>query len=768
MPHSKGMRLRVNGIVQGVGFRPFIWRLATELKLTGRVYNDAGGVIIELNCNEAQAGEFAEVISQQLPPLARIDAMHHEPLDLPLFSSFEIDVSQSGIVTTGCAPDAATCPDCLTELNQPGDRRYQYPFINCTNCGPRLSIIRQIPYDRASTTMAKFTLCAACQQEYDNPADRRFHAQPNACPDCGPYCWLEAPDGELVASESPFHTLGDALRNGLIVAIKGIGGVHLACDATNEQAVKRLRERKQRPDKALALMAANIEAIRQFARVNEKDETLLAHSAAPVVLLSTQEKTDQLRAIAPSVAPDNTKIGVMLPYSPVHHLLLAEVDFPLVMTSGNRSGEPQAITNEAARSQLSDIADLLLLHNRPIHNRLDDSVVVAGKQGTQILRRARGYAPTSLPLPPGFPAGQALIALGGQLKNTLCLVKGRRAVITQHLGDLHDASTFDEYLHTLQLYRELYDNSAEHYVCDMHPEYLSTKHGVSLEEQGNHLTRVQHHHAHIAACLGDNEYPLAGEAVLGICLDGTGFGTDETLWGGEFLYGSYAEMRRVASLLPVSLIGGAQAIKSPWRSLYAQLRQCFSAGQLAEMTDICPQFADPMCNSFEKMLTMQLNCPLSSSAGRLFDAVAAALGCAPAQITYEGQAAIRLESLAMTCHEDVKPYHLNIIDNHIVPQAMWQQIVADLRQGRNKAAMAMAFHKGLVIALSEMTLKLKAACDFTTVVLSGGVMQNLLLGEALQDTLQASDFKVLKHQQLPANDGGIAFGQALVALAKNQ
>ena len=283
MPHSKGMRLRVNGIVQGVGFRPFIWRLATELKLTGRVYNDAGGVIIDLNCNEAQAGEFAEMMSQQLPPLARIDAMHHEPLDLPLFSSFEIDISQSGIVTTGCAPDAATCPDCLTELWQPGDRRYQYPFINCTNCGPRLSIIRQIPYDRASTTMVEFTLCAACQQEYDNPADRRFHAQPNACPDCGPHCWLETPGGEPVASETPFQALGEALRDGQIVAIKGIGGVHLACDATNEQAVKRLRERKQRPHKALALMASNIEAIRQFARVNEQDEALLTHPAAPVM-----------------------------------------------------------------------------------------------------------------------------------------------------------------------------------------------------------------------------------------------------------------------------------------------------------------------------------------------------------------------------------------------------------------------------------------------------------------------------------------------------
>lgn len=767
MSGSNGVRLRVSGIVQGVGFRPFVWRLATDLQLTGRVFNDANGVTIELNCGEQTALEFVDLMAQQLPPLARIDATHLEATNLPPFTTFEIDVSQSGTVTTGCAPDAATCPDCLAELNEAGDRRFGYPFINCTNCGPRLSIIRKIPYDRAATTMANFTLCVACQEEYQNPADRRFHAQPNACPECGPHCWLEAPDGSKVATETPFQVIRDALRQGLIVAVKGIGGVHLACDATNDEAVKRLRERKQRPHKALALMAKSIGAVRDFATVTEQDEALLTHPAAPVVLLSRAANASNQHRIAASVAPDNARIGVMLPYSPVHHLLMAALDFPLVMTSGNRSGEPQAITNEAARDQLNNIADLQLLHNRPIHNRLDDSVVVAGDAGSQVLRRARGYAPTSMPLPEGFTAGQPLIALGGQLKSTLCLVKENRAVVTQHLGDLHDASTFDEYLHTLKLYRGLYDNAATHYVCDLHPEYLSTKQGVSLEEQGNSLTRVQHHHAHIAACLGDNQYPLNGDAVLGICLDGTGFGTDETLWGGEFLYGGYAAMSRVASLAPVPLIGGAQAIRAPWRSLYAQLRQSFSAEQVAQMTNICPQFADPMCKSFEKMLAMQINCPMTSSAGRLFDAMAVVLGCTPLQITYEGQAAISLETLAMTCQEAVEPYPLEIKDNQLIPASMWQQVVADVREGRCKAAMALAFHKGLVTALTRMTVQLGRSYRFNTVVLSGGVMQNLLLSEPLNRALLVAGFEVLRHQQLPANDGGIAFGQALVALAKS-
>lgn len=774
MSHTNGMCLSVSGIVQGVGFRPFIWRLATEEQLTGQVFNDASGVKIELCCDADRASLFAQRISAELPPLARIDAIRIAPCLVSSAPGFNIVTSQAGSVTTGCAPDAATCADCLMELNNPQDRRYQYPFINCTNCGPRLSIIREIPYDRATTTMAAFALCQACEQEYLDPENRRFHAQPNACPDCGPQCWLETPDGEVLQCDSPFIRLAQSIQRGEIIAIKGIGGVHLACDATNNEAVMRLRLRKQRPHKALALMACDVDMITRYALVTPADRTLLEHPAAPVVLLPREESwqsvTEAGLAIAPAVAPDTGRLGFMLPYSPLHHLLLGYCKLPLVMTSGNRSGEPQAITNDEARQQLQGIADLLLLHNRSIQNRLDDSVVMAGASArpcAQVVRRARGFAPTSLPLPPGFSAAAPLIALGGQLKSTLCLVKEERAVVSQHLGDLHDASTYDQYLHTLALYEDLYDISSQHYVCDLHPEYLSGKYAVSLEELGRQVKKVQHHHAHVAACLGDNQYPLNGAAVLGICLDGTGYGSDHTLWGGEFLYGSYASMERLASLTPVALIGGAQAIRSPWRSLYAQLRQFTSAEEMALLADICPQLASPMCRSFEKMLAMQLNTPLSSSAGRLFDAVAAALGCAAETISYEGQAAIQLEALALQCEVPVEPYRFTLTDRHINTVVMWQQLLNDLSRGRGRSEIALAFHKGLVAALTALTEQLKQTWPFSTVVLSGGVMQNQLLVGPLTAALETSGFHVLTHQQLPANDGGISFGQALIALAQS-
>ncbi|GGF65185.1 carbamoyltransferase HypF [Alteromonas lipolytica] len=761
---QNGVRLSVSGIVQGVGFRPFIWRIATESGLNGQVFNDAAGVKIDLLCSEETARQFARQISESLPALARIDEITLEKVAVSKVNGFHIVTSRSGNVTTGCAPDAATCAECLAELLDPQGRRYQYPFINCTNCGPRLSIIRQIPYDRASTTMADFALCAACQAEYTNPADRRFHAQPNACAECGPHCWLELPGREKVASDSPFAELARVVKSGGIIAVKGIGGVHLACDATNEQAVTQLRERKQRPDKALALMAKDMSMIARYASVSPQDEALLTSPAAPVVLLYPHQTAKSV--IASGIAPDTALLGFMLPYSPVHYLLMDHLDVPLVMTSGNRSGMPQAITNDDAREQLADIADLMLLHDRPIHNRLDDSVVMSGPDSPQVLRRARGYAPTSLPLPPGFTDSEPLIALGGQLKSTLCLINNNRAIVTQHLGDLHDASTFEQYLHTLSLYQQLYAITPTRYSCDTHPEYIATKHAVSLEEQGHKVVRVQHHHAHIAACLGDNRYPLDGPAVLGICLDGTGYGEDETLWGGEFLIGGYAGMQRVASLMPVALIGGAQAIRSPWRSLYAQLRRVVSAAEMASLADICPQLASPMCKSFEKMLSMQLNSPLSSSAGRLFDAVAAALGCAPEHISYEGQAAIKLETLAAECHSEVTPYRFTLTQNHIEPASFWPQIIADLRRGRSRAEMALAFHLGFAAALVEMTHRLAERYAFATVVLSGGVMQNQLLNAQLTQALNGAGFKVLTHQQLPANDGGISYGQALVTLAR--
>lgn len=766
-------------MVQGVGFRPFVWQLAKDMALAGQVFNDAAGVTIEILANAKITERFAARLCDEHPPLAVIESVTTEPASFTEFSGFHIVPSRTGEVSTGCAPDSATCSDCLSELHNSSDRRYGYPFINCTNCGPRLSIIKHIPYDRASTTMAEFDLCDACQREYDNPADRRFHAQPNACPDCGPQCVLESPDGTVIKTSDPFAVLATAIKDGKIVAVKGIGGVHLVCDATNEQAVQQLRARKHRPGKALALMAQSTVAIKHYAIVSEHAEAMLSSPAAPVVLMP-KRISDPLShpivpsivpsippAIAPSVAPDTAMLGFMLPYSPVHWLLMAHLDVPVVMTSGNRSGSPQAITNHDAREQLQDIADLLLLHNRPIHNRLDDSVVLADIKGVQLFRRARGYAPTSLPLPPGFIADEPLIALGGQLKSTVCMVKGSKAVVTQHLGDLHDASTFDQYLHTQTLFTSLYDIDSQRYVCDMHPEYLSTKHAESLAEQGKTLFKVQHHHAHIASCLGDNQYPRTAPKVLGICLDGTGYGTDGSLWGGEFLFGDYHSMERVGSITPFPLIGGAQAIKSPWRCLYAQLRQHYSATEITAFANLIPQLGSPVCQTFEMMLEKGLNVPVTSSAGRLFDAVAAALGCSADNISYEGQAAIQLETLAGKCTAESEPYVFSLDNNLINTALLWKSLLDDLSSGRDKACIAAAFHRGFVDALLTMTAHLRQEYEFDAVALSGGVMQNQLVFHGLITGLESQGLTVLTHKTLPANDGGIAFGQALVTLAQS-
>lgn len=766
MSQSNGSRLRVSGVVQGVGFRPFVWQLANDMALTGQVFNDAAGVTIDILANAATTERFVERLCNEHPPLAVIESVTTEPASFTEFSGFHIVASQAGEVSTGCAPDSATCTDCLSELHNSNDRRYGYPFINCTNCGPRLSIIKHIPYDRASTTMADFTLCEACQREYDNPADRRFHAQPNACPDCGPQCVLESSDGTVIQASDPFAVLATAIKDGKIVAVKGIGGVHLVCDATNEQAVQQLRERKYRPGKALALMAHSTEAIKQYAIVSEHAEAMLSSPAAPVVLMPKRNSDPSFHAIARSVAPDTGMLGFMLPYSPIHWLLMAQLDVPVVMTSGNRSGSPQAISNDDAREQLQDIADLLLLHNRPIHNRLDDSVVLADSRGVQFFRRARGFAPTSLPLPPGFRADEPLIALGGQLKNTVCMVKSNKAIVTQHLGDLHDASTYDQYLHIQTLFTSLYDIHSQRYACDMHPEYLSTKNAEGLAEQGKTLFKVQHHHAHMAACMGDNQYPLTAPKVLGICLDGTGYGTDGSLWGGEFLFGGYHSMERVGSITPVPLIGGAQAITSPWRTLYAQLRQHYSATDIAAFANLIPQLGSPVCQTFDMMLEKGLNVPMTSSAGRLFDAVAAALGCSADNISYEGQAAIQLETLAGQCSTTPAPYEFTIEDNLINTRLLWQALLDDLSGGRDKASIAAAFHSGFIDALLAMTAHVRQTYEFDTVALSGGVMQNQRVFHGLTTGLESQGLTVLTHKTLPANDGGIAFGQALVALAQ--
>ncbi|MDI3323277.1 carbamoyltransferase HypF [Pontibacterium granulatum] len=764
MTAHNGFRLTINGLVQGVGFRPTIWRIANDLGLHGSVFNDAAGVVVELLAGEAQCDRFINVLYAECPLLARIDSLKVAGAVVTDPGSFVISETQQGSVSTGCAPDAATCPQCRAELFDRSNRRFRYPFINCTHCGPRLSIIRQIPYDRATTTMAQFTQCPKCQTEYEDPADRRFHAQPNACDTCGPQVWLEDNQGQKQPVDEVFSVLATALRTGNIVAIKGLGGFHLACDATNPEAVAELRLRKHRPDKAFALMVPDLDVLRSYAALATGAANLLSSPEAPVVLLDAVKNSKH--PLAENVAPGQYQLGFMLPYTPLHLLLMETLDAPLVMTSGNRSGAPQAITNEDAREQLSEIADLFLMHDRPIQNRVDDSVVRQIVGRSHYLRRARGYAPTSLALPPGFEQSPDLVALGAELKNTLCLIQAGRAILTQHLGDLEDARTYEQYQHTLSLYQSLYQHQSDLYVCDQHPEYLSTKFGEQLAEEGKALIRVQHHHAHLAACLGENGYPLDGEPVLGICLDGTGFGLDNTLWGGEFLLGGYQQIERLAHIKPFPLVGGVQAIREPWRCLYAQLKQA-NVAEPSALEAAFPLLATKPCATLDKMIEKGLNCPLTSSAGRLFDAVAAALGCHGEGITYEGQAAIELETLAREGNPETPAYQFANADNRIDPAPFWQQLIAGLKQ-RNRADMAMAFHKGFANAVVEQTLLLHKAYGFKTVALSGGVMQNGLLFSTLENQLGAQGFTVLTHQMLPANDGCIAFGQALIAAAQTQ
>lgn len=764
MTARNGFRLIINGLVQGVGFRPTVWRIANDLGLHGSVFNDAGGVVVELLADEAQRDRFITELHSQCPPLARIDLLEFSGDVVTDPGSFVISETQQGSVTTGCAPDAATCPQCRAELFDPSNRRFRYPFINCTHCGPRLSIIHQIPYDRATTTMSQFIQCTECQAEYEDPADRRFHAQPNACATCGPQVWLENNQGQKQAVCDVFSELATALRAGNIVAIKGLGGFHLACDATNPEAVAKLRLGKHRPDKAFALMVRDLDVLRSYADLDDNAANLLSSSEAPVALLDAMENSNFL--LADNVAPGQYQLGFMLPYTPLHLLLMESLDIPLVMTSGNRSGAPQAISNEDARDQLLGIADLFLMHDRPIQNRVDDSVVRQIEGRSHYLRRARGYAPTSLPLPPGFERAPDMIALGAELKNTLCLVQSGRAILTQHLGDLEDARTYEQYQHTLSLYQNLYQHQSDLYVCDLHPEYLSSKFGEQLAEEGKTLVRVQHHHAHLAACLGENGYPQDGEPVLGVCLDGTGFGLDNTLWGGEFLLGGYQQIERLAHIKPFPLVGGVQAIREPWRCLYAQLKQADLCEQ-SELEALFPLLATKPCATLDKMIEKGLNCPITSSAGRLFDAVAAALGCHADGITYEGQAAIELETLARQGDPDTSAYTLAIVDNQIDPSPFWQQLIADLKQQRNRADMAMAFHKGFANVVLEQTVELQKVHRFSTVALSGGVMQNGLLFSALENQLSEQGLNVLTHQLLPANDGCIAFGQALIAAARS-
>ncbi len=768
-----GERIRVTGTVQGVGFRPFVWRLAQDSNITGHVCNDAEGVLIYAWGSARSLAEFAQRLQAEAPPLARIEAVERRLLDEPFAmpAIFRIVESRGGDTRTGVAADAATCSDCLGEILDPADRRYRYPFTNCTHCGPRLSIVRTVPYDRIHTSMAAFGMCSDCQAEYADPANRRFHAQPNACPDCGPRLWLEDAQGQHLAPEPGGDEIEFAaalIRKGQIIAIKGLGGFHLACDAGNEVAVARLRKRKYRYAKALALMARDIEMIKRYAVVSADEAMLLLGKAAPVVVL---EACGDL--LAESVAPGQVSLGFMLPYTPLHHLLLQALDRPLVMTSGNRSDEPQAITNEEARQRLSAIADYFLLHDREIVNRLDDSVLRVSGGQPRFIRRARGYAPEPLSLPQGFEQAGNILAMGGELKNTFCLLEEGRAILSPHIGNLEDMVTQADYQHKLTLYQKLFDFSPERVAVDQHPDYFSTTQGQALAATEQiPLEMVQHHHAHIAACMLDNGLPLNTEPVLGIALDGLGFGNDGTLWGGEFLRADYVTYERLNHFQAVPMLGGEQAIREPWRNTFAYMNVCLGwervAADHAQLDIIRFLKTKPLVN-LGIMAERGLNSPLASSCGRLFDAVAAAIGVCRERVVYEGQAAMELESLAIEEFQaQARQAYASDTGSgkELSWTTLWLALLADLQRGVPAPVIAARFHQGLVQSIADRATRLCTDQGLHTVVLGGGVFQNRLLLEGIGKRLGSSGLRVLSPLRVPANDGGLASGQIAVAAAR--
>jgi len=774
-----GERIRIRGLVQGVGFRPMVWRVARTTGACGSVINDGEGVLISAWGSHEQLNQLCTGIVAQCPPLARIDALERTVTDAPAPSLplFEIHASQTTSIHTGIVADAATCPACRAEILDPGNRRWRYPFTNCTHCGPRLSIVRGIPYDRANTSMSPFRQCPQCQTEYDNPADRRFHAQPNACPVCGPRVWLEDTSGQELnpadqGSEDAVALAASLLQQGHILAIKGIGGFHLACDATNRDAVATLRRRKQRDDKPFALMAADIHDIEQFVRLGDQQRALLTSPAAPIVLA---ERLAGGPALPQQLAPHQDMLGFMLPYSPLHHVLLNDWQrrrpgHPLVMTSGNRSDEPQCTENRDAGRRLREIADYWLLHDREIVNRVDDSVVRVDTGRARMIRRARGYAPTPIPLPPGFERAPALLALGAELKNTFCLIRDGQAIVSQHLGDLEDARTSDAWEHSLALYRSLYQHQPQALVVDLHPDYRCTRFGHGwARRDGIDIHEVQHHHAHIASVMADNAWSRDAGPVLGIALDGLGMGSDGTLWGGEFLRADYGGFERLAHLQPVPLPGGTRALLEPWRNTWAHLHTQLGWEQLVERwpsLELTDWLQTRPLQTLEQMLQRGINSPLSSSCGRLFDAVAGALDLRREQISYEGQAAIELENLARSAGNERAAYPFALKGDVIQVAAMWSVLLDDLAEGVDRARIAARFHNGLAAGIGACAVQLCEQQQLDSVALSGGVFQNRTLFAATQQYLNDRKLRVLSHRQVPSNDGGIALGQALIAAAR--
>ena len=739
--NANGVQIRICGKVQGVGFRPFVWQLAQQRGCLGDVCNDSAGVLLRLYGDEA---DFIAALYQYCPPLARIDSTQIEPFDWPTIpTDFTIRQSGTGAMSTQIVPDAATCPACLAEMNDPQERRYRYPFINCTHCGPRFTIIHAMPYDRPFTVMAAFPLCPQCEAEYRNPYDRRFHAQPVACGECGP--WLTWLSGSQCAQKEDALQAAVALLNaGGIVAVKGIGGFHLACDASNERAVERLRARKYRPAKPLAVMLPNSDALPIDAR------SLLNTPAAPIVLVDKARVT----GLCDLIAPDLAEVGVMLPANPLQHLLMQALGRPLVMTSGNLSGKPPALSNDQALADLAAIADGFLLHNRDIVQRMDDSVV---RQSGEMLRRSRGFVPDALPLPPGFHHVPPMLCLGADMKNTFCLVRGDQAVVSQHFGDLTDDGVESQWQQALGLMQAIYDFAPQAVVADAHRGYRSSHwaDASALPQQ-----RVLHHHAHIAACLAEHDWPLDGGDVIAMALDGIGMGENDALWGGECLRVNYRECEHLGGLPSVALPGGDLAAKQPWRNLLAHCLAFVPDWQAFAETQSLQAQNWPL---LQQAIARGLNSPQASSCGRLFDAVACALGCAPLALSYEGEAACRLEALATTSLGVAHPVTMPVREGLLDLAAFWQTW---LSWQATPAQKAWAFHDALACGVAALMRQYAEPAAISTLAFGGGVLHNALLRTRLMHYLH--DFTLLFPKRLPAGDGAISYGQAVIAAARHQ
>jgi hydrogenase maturation protein HypF len=781
----KRVRIRLRGIVQGVGFRPFVHNLAARWQLAGYVLNSSAGLLAEVEGAEAAVDRFVAAVREEAPPLAWIQEMEVAEIALAGGAGFEIRASA---VETGefalISPDVATCPDCLRDCREPGNRRFGYPFTNCTNCGPRYTIIRDIPYDREATTMAQFSMCAECRKEYHDPANRRFHAQPNACPACGPSLSGELPlpsdhglardlvrsrdregavltetrehppacptDAETGSAGAPLPSLlteaRERLAAGEIVAIKGLGGFHLACDARNPAAVERLRTRKRRSDKPFALMARDLAAVEALCQVSDADRAALLGWRRPIVLLPRRPAA----ALPEAVAPGNRTLGVMLPYTPLHHLLFDGAPFDaLVMTSGNLSEEPIVVDNQEARERIGGVAGWFLTHNRDIYMRTDDSVVRTFEGRERVLRRSRGYAPQTLDLGRTVPE---LLACGGELKNAFCLTKGRHAILSQHIGDLENYETLCFFEETLANLKKLFRVTPRAVAHDLHPLYLSTRY--ALELAGVPKIAVQHHHAHIASCMAENG--LAGE-VIGVAFDGTGYGTDGAIWGGEFLVAGYGGFHRRAHLRYIPLAGGDAAVRQPWRPALAYLMDTFGAGAPFEAAP--PEHIRVV----RRMIAAGVNSTSTSSSGRLFDAVASLAGLRQ-EVNFEGQAAIELEMIAEVGCAEVYPYGID-------GEGPWEldfrpaieSIVRDVSSGVARSRVAAKFHNALAAATVEVCGRIAGETALRRVCLSGGTFQNMRLLGSIVAGLRARGLEVFLHARVPPNDGGIALGQAAIA-----